>query len=92
MRAIFALLAVAVVFWPLEAGAYENFIPLGHTYAPGQNAIPPLNTAKDQFNTQVDIYESEIYVRQRTEKIFESNINQSSSVQEFRGGGDFIDY
>lgn len=92
MRIGFALLLTACVLWPVNAGAYENFIPLGHNYSPDDSILPPLNSEQDQINAQVDIFESDVYTRARRAKEFRSNLDQFSSEQELEGTSDFLDY
>ena len=67
------------------AMAVENFIPLGHNYAPGDDQIPPIGSEQDRINAQVDIYETENYGRALREKQLESRLNQ---VQQEPGGVD----
>ncbi len=91
MRIVIALLA-ALAFPASPALAYENFIPLGHNYSPGNSELPEFNSAQDKLNAQVDIYEAEIYTRQRTAKSFSSQLQRFSNEQEFKGSSEFIDY
>ena len=92
MRIWLAALAMVLGFWPLESLAYENFIPLGQNYSPDDSTLPPLNSEQDKFNTQVDIYETDIYTKQRTTKEFWSDLRRFSNDQELKGADDFIDY
>ena len=92
MRTGAALLLVLCALWPTQAGAYENFIPLGHSYAPGDSVLPPLNSRKDRVNAQVDIFESDVYTRARAAKEFRNQLDQFSNNQELKGPNDFIDY
>lgn len=92
MRIGFAVLAVALAFWPVEARAFENFIPLGHNYSPDDQTLPEFDSAQDKLNSRVDIFETEIYRRQRTAKSFSSRLDQFSNDQELKGASDFIDY
>lgn len=92
MRIAFAVLVFACGLWPLQAGAYENFIPLGHNYSPDDSVLPELNSRQDQINAQVDIFESDIYTRGRRAKEFRSNLDHFSNSQELDGTNDFIDY
>ncbi len=92
MRAFLAVLFAASALQVLPAIAYENFIPLGHSYSPDTPELPAFNSEEDRINSQVDIYESEIYNRQRRAKIFSSQFQQFRSEQELKGGGEFIDY
>lgn len=64
------------------AAAYENFIPLGQNYAPGDDQLPPLGSEQDKMNAQVDIYESEIYNRGLQQKQFDSRLNNLLNQQE----------
>ena len=92
MRIGFAFLLLTCALWPTQAGAYENFIPLGHNYSPDDSVLPELNSRQDQINAQVDIFESDVYTRARRAKEFRSNLDQFSNSQELKGSSDFIDY
>ncbi|HUR43752.1 MAG TPA: hypothetical protein VMZ01_06595 [Aestuariivirga sp.] len=92
MRICFALLLSVGALWPVAAGAYENFIPLGHNYSPDDSVLPPLNSRQDQVNAQVDIFESDVYTRARTAKEFRSRLDEFSNNQELKGASTFIDY
>ena len=92
MRIGAVLLLFACALWPVRAGAYENFIPLGHSYAPGDSVLPPLNSRQDRINAQVDIFESDVYTRAREAKEFRSRLDQFSNNQELKGASTFIDY
>ena len=65
-----ALLAVSA----LPALADQNFIPSGQDYGLGNDAAPPLDSEQSKFNAQVDIYQSEVYNRNITQKEFDSRI------------------
>ena len=54
--------------------------------------LPKFNSEQDRLNSQVDIYETEIYIRQRTAKRFSSRLDRFSYDQELKGGNEFIDY
>lgn len=92
MRVLLAVLTAAAAVLAQPALAYENFIPLGHSYSPDTPELPAFNSEEDRINSQVDIYESEIYNRQRRAKIFSSQFQQFRSDQELKGGSKFIDY
>jgi hypothetical protein len=92
MRIAITLLSAALAFTPVPAFAYENFIPLGHNYSPDNPELPSLNSDVDQLNSQVDIYEAEIYTRQRTAKTFSSQLDRFANDQELSGSSEFIDY
>ena len=84
--------AVALVSMTPAAFAYENFIPLGQSYTPDEHTLPKLGSERDRFNAQVDIYESQIYNRERNQKILSSRMEQFSNDHEFTGRSGFIDY
>ena len=92
MRIRLAIAAAALALCPVEVGAYENFIPLGHNYSPDEPALPQLNSEQDKVNAQVDIFESDIYTRQRAAKQFQSRLDQFYNNQELEGADTFIDY
>ena len=92
MRIAFTILAAVIALTPVPASAFENFIPLGNNYSPDDQTLPAFNSDQDRLNSQVDIYETEIYTRQRTAKRFSSRLNQFSNDQELKGGSEFIDY
>jgi hypothetical protein len=84
---------LAIVLGAAPAGAFENFIPLGNNYSPDDPRLPPLNSEQDRINAQVDIYESEIYNRQRIAKSFSSQVDRFRYDQELNTRNrDFIDY
>ncbi len=78
---ILATLAL-VALSPAAALADQNFIPLGQDYGIGNDGLPPLNSAKDEFNAQADIYQSEVYNRQLSQKQFDSRIFNLINDQE----------
>ncbi len=92
MRIAIIAFAAAFGFAASPALAYENFIPLGHNYSPDNSELPEFNSTEDQVNGQVDIYEADIWTRQRAAKSFSSRLNQFSNNQEMDGGSPFIDY
>lgn len=92
MRIVTFALASLVGLSAVPAFAYENFIPLGHNYAPDDPELPAFNSDQDRLNSRVDIIETENWVRQRNAKAFRSQMDRFSNEQELRGGDDFIDY
>lgn len=92
MRFSFVILVAAFAFAPAPAMAYENYIPLGHSYSPEDSQLPEFNSEQDKLNSQVDIYESEIYNRQRRAKVFSSQLDRFKNDQEISGSSEFIDY
>ncbi len=91
MRSMMMIFA-ALVAIASPAAAYENFIPLGHSYSPDDETLPPLNSDQDQLNSEVDVEEAATWVRDRSERIFNSRIEQLVSDQKQRTPSDFIDY
>jgi len=59
--AAFLIVGVAAV------AADERFVPQGHSYAPGHERLPPLNSPPDRLNARADEFQSEIDRRQREE-------------------------
>lgn len=92
MRIAAIIFATGLVLLPAPAFAYENFIPLGNNYSPDEPTLPAFNSERDRVNAQVDIYEADIWTRQRAAKSFSSRLDQFSNSQELKGGSDFIDY
>ena len=92
MRIVFAAVVASLAFAPVPAFAYENFIPLGHNYSPDNSELTEINSEEYKLNAQVDIYEAEIYRRQRTAKSFNSQLDRFANDQEFKGSSEFIDY
>ncbi len=88
---VVAILGLAAAASP--AFAYENFIPLGHNYSPDDPVMPDLNSDQDRLNGQVDIFESEIYTRQRYMKEQNTYLRRFLNSQQGTGGtSTFIDY
>ena len=71
--------------------AMENFIPLGQNYAPGDDQIPPIGSEQDRINAQLDIYQTENYVRDLREKRFDTRLNHYQT-EPLNIGDDFLDY
>lgn len=92
MRLTLSIAAALLIVTAAPAMAYENFIPLGHNYSPDQSELPRLNSEQDKINAQTDIYEAEIYNRQRRAKEFNTQVQQFRTQQEYTGSSDFIDY
>ena len=92
MRGMMAVLAIVSVLWPQSASAFENFIPLGHNYSPEEEVLPPLDSHRDRINLQTDIYETERYVEERSERANASFLNRFVSTQESAGADYTLDY
>ncbi len=76
MRFMILGCAAALALSAVPASAYENFIPLGQNYAPGDDQVPPIGSDQDRINAQLDIYETENYNRALREKQFDSRLFQ----------------
>jgi len=59
-----------------NAFAYENYITSGHSYTPENIPLPPINSSEAEFTQQTDIYEADIYVKERQRKIFDSQLQR----------------
>ncbi len=82
MRNTILAATAALAFSSFAAVAAENFIPLGQDYGLGNDRLPPLNSDKDQFNAQTDIYQSEVYNRELQQKQFDSRMFNLINEQE----------
>lgn len=70
------VLAVMMAAGAASAGAAENFIPQGHSYSPGRELLPRLNSEQDRVNLGTDLLQSEIYRIQRQRQQFNSELNR----------------
>jgi hypothetical protein len=82
MRKIILAASAALALSSFAAVAAENFIPLGQDYGLGNNNLPPLDSTRDQFNAQTDIYQSEVYNRELQRKQFDSRMFNLINEQE----------
>jgi hypothetical protein len=80
----FAVLALLLVCGPAQAA--ENYIARGHAYSPDEPVLPDLNSEQDLINRQADIYEAELFIKQREQKIWETQQNRFRFSQELKGG------
>jgi hypothetical protein len=74
------------------APAVENFIPQGHTYGPGQELLPSLNSTEDRINLGADLLQTEIYVEQRQRQQFNSELNRFINEQHPDPTDNSLDY
>ena len=81
MRHIVLTAIAALALLPVSALADENFIPSGRDYGVGNDPLPPLNSEQDQFDAQVDVYQSEVYNRNLGKKQFDSRIENLMDQQ-----------
>lgn len=61
---------------PMGHAQFPPYMPQGHTYMPGDDDLPPVNSAQSQFQTRVDILQTEIYRRQYETRLFESEMHR----------------
>ncbi len=64
----------------------NNKIPAGHSYSPNQEKLPSTNSRKYRLNSQTDIYETEIYRKNRETAITFSNMGLYGG-NNFNSGG-----
>ncbi|QIG50997.1 hypothetical protein G5V57_26665 [Nordella sp. HKS 07] len=89
-RTILSIAFAGAIFGP--ALAVENFIPGGHTYSPENIPLPRLNSERDDVNKQADIIQSDIYTKQREQKLIDSQFRRFMSEQELHGDDFTLDY
>lgn len=82
MRITILTAVVALALSSFAAVAAENFIPMGQDYGLGNDRLPPLDSSKEQFNAQSDVYQSEVYNRELQQKQFDSRIFNLINEQE----------
>jgi len=78
----------STALFSLAVPAAENFIPQGHSYAPDQPALPPLNSHQDLVNLGADMLQSRIDVSQRSAKLQDSEFNRFIYSQNMDEGSD----
>lgn len=81
MRHVVLMAVSALALLSVPAFADQNFLPGGRDYGLGSDPLPPLNSAQDQFDEQVDIYQSEVYNRNLGKKQFDSRIENLMDEQ-----------
>lgn len=90
MRALLLAGIAAMLAGP--AIAYENFIPMGTGYSTEVDSLPSFDSEHGQVIQQTDIYESEIYRKQRSQLEFTHHLRQFQSDATFTGIDTYIDY
>lgn len=91
MRALLIVAGFAVTLAG-PAFAYENFIPMGTGYSTEVDSLPSFQSEHGQIIQQTDIYESEIYRKQRRDLEFTHHLRQFQSDVTFTGIDTYIDY
>jgi hypothetical protein len=89
-RIILSIAFAGALFGP--ALAAENFIPGGHTYSPDNDPLPPLNSEQDDINLNADLIQSEIYRKQREQKVLDSQFQRFTGEQELHGDDHSLEY
>lgn len=74
------------------ASAYENFIPMGTGYSTEVSSLPSFDSERGRISQQTDIYESEIYRKQRRDIESINHLRQFMSDSNFTGIDNYIDY
>jgi hypothetical protein len=90
MRIIVGL--IAILMTGTAARAYDTFIPMGAGYSTEVSSIPALNSDEEKVISQTDLYETELYAKQRAEREHDSYINRFFSNSETSGSDFSIDY
>lgn len=76
MRWGLVAIVAAIGLAPGAATAYENYIASGHSYTPQNIPLPPIDSHQADFTQQTDIYEAEIYVKERQRKVLDSQLQR----------------
>jgi hypothetical protein len=93
MRALAVVMSLGFGLWAATpALAIEHFIPQGHTLNYDNPDLPKFGSEAGQFDLQTDIYETEIYMQRRENKLRDSYFKRFQSNPEPRGGDTSIDY
>jgi hypothetical protein len=55
----------------------DRFVPKGHSYDSSNRGLPTLNSYEDQTNNRADVYETEIYKKQRDRAFWDSWVDST---------------
>ncbi len=55
----------------------NKFVPKGHSYDSSNRGLPTLNSYEDQTNNRADVFETEIYKKQRDRAFWDSWVNST---------------
>jgi hypothetical protein len=91
MRVVGFVVAVVCLAAP-GALAYENYIPLGTGYSSNVDSLPAFDSEQGVIASETDVYETELYKRQRKQIEDESRFKQFFSDSESTGADSHIDY
>jgi hypothetical protein len=93
MRVVSVVCFVAAVWaGTVSAEAYEKFIPLGAGYSPEVSTLPAINSTAESVTSQSDVYETELYNKQREDKLRDSQFQRFISDPESSGSDSSIQY
>jgi hypothetical protein len=93
MRVFSVIVAVAgSVVMASAAHAFENFIPAGTGYSTEIITLPELNSDQSKLNQQTDIYETEIYRKQRKYAEDDAKLRRFFSQNDSTGLNGKVDY
>jgi hypothetical protein len=88
----FLLMATALVLAAPCAQAFENFIPAGTGYSPEIITLPDFNSDESKANQQADIYETEIYRKQRKYAEDDARLRRFFTQRDSAGVNGKVDY
>ncbi len=89
---LFASIAIGLAFGTSPALAYENYIPLGTGYSSNVDRLPAFDSDAGQISQQTDIYETELYMKNRKRAEDESRLREFFSDRNSTGSDSHIDY
>lgn len=58
-------------------GAYDRYVPMGHSYDTSNRPMPTLNSYDDQVNYRADMMETEIYRKEKERANWEYQLNST---------------
>lgn len=91
---VFSVMVASAGFVALAttAQAFENFIPAGTGYSTEIITLPDLNSDQSKLNQQTDIYETEIYRKQRKYAEDDAKLRRFFSQNDSTGLNGKVDY
>lgn len=92
MRISLILATAGIVVLSGSAQAFENFIPAGTGYSTEIITLPDLNSDQSKLNQQTDVYETEIYRKQRKSAEDDAKLRRFFSQNNSTSLGGSVDY
>jgi hypothetical protein len=92
MKTLSISLVIGFALGAVPASAYENYIPLGTGYSSNVDRLPAFDSNAGQISQQTDIYETELYVKNRKKAEDESRMREFFSDCNSTGSDSHIDY